>query len=471
MNSKNMKHEMPVSHAFDRWVRQVGVGQSFLKLAAHCQKNKPGFGGFFVVDSERTVVYWDPALEALLGFSAEEMVGEHCLKGNRCTSCIKGCGLAERGEVQDVPLVLHHKSGAEVPLLKSGQAFFDTDGSFMGTVEFLRDASTVPEEGGQKSSASIPVPRRWPGRLVVAFHGMVSSDPKMREIFGVVQSAAKTDSPVLARGESGTGKELLALAVHAESARSESPLVTVNCAAFGPALLQSRLFGHVKGAVEGAISDQSGAFEQASGGSLFLDEISELSLTLQAKLLRALERNEISPIGSTESIPVDVRLITATHNSLRQLVEEGKFRADLMYRLRVVPLFLPPLRERRGDIEILLWHFIDRQNELGGRCVQSVHPDAMRQLLDHDWPGNVRELENVVRYAFAVGRGAEIRSNEMPPELRAHTITSVPVVRLTGEALALQKALKQSGGTIGEAAAAMGMSRPTFWRKRKKYGL
>jgi two-component system, NtrC family, response regulator AtoC len=467
-----MKYETPVSHAFDRWLRQVGVGHGFLKLAAHCQSAKPGFGGFFIVDSDRTVLYWDPALEALLGFSAEDMVGSHCRKGNRCASCNKGCGLAEYGEVQDVALVLHHKNGAEVSLRKSGQAFFDEHGSFLGTIEFLRDANVVSEsEGSVSLEEKTPSPRRWPGRSFVAFHGMSSADSRMREIFGVVQSAAKTDSPVLARGESGTGKELLALAVHAESERMDAPLVTVNCAAFGPALLESRLFGHVKGAVEGATSDQIGAFEQASGGTLFLDEIAELPLALQAKLLRTLERNEISPIGSTESVPIDVRLIAATQRSLRQLVQEGKFRADLMYRLRVVPLFLPPLRERRGDIEILLWHFIDQQNDLEGRVVNGVHPDAMRQLLDYDWPGNVRELENVVRYAFAVGRGGEIRSNEMPPELRVESFAAAPVVALSGEALVMQKALKQSGGNIGEAAGRLGMSRPTFWRKRKKYGL
>jgi transcriptional regulator with PAS, ATPase and Fis domain len=264
----------------------------------------------------------------------------------------------------------------------------------------------------------------------------------------------------------------LARAIHRESTRAAGPFVAVNCAALTPALMESELFGHVKGAFTGAVRDHDGIFRQAHGGTLFLDEIAELPLELQAKLLRVLEDHSVTPVGASRSFAVDVRIVAATHQSLRKRVAGGLFREDLMFRLRVVPLFIPPLRDRRRDISVLLWRFIGDHNAHGQRSVESVEPTAMRALLDHEWSGNVRELKNVVDYAFAVGRGPEISLEQLPPELREQPAASAPAAHADAEEAArIKAALRETNGHIGKAAALLGISRPTLWRKRRNLGL
>jgi transcriptional regulator with PAS, ATPase and Fis domain len=309
-----------------------------------------------------------------------------------------------------------------------------------------------------------------------AFHGLVSRDAVMKRAFQTIRNVAETDATVLVRGESGSGKELVARAIHVESHRAKGPFVAVNCAALTPGLLESELFGHVRGAFTGAVKDRTGLFEQAEGGTLFLDEVAELPLETQSKLLRVLEERVVTRVGASKERPVDVRIIAATHRALRAEVDAGRFREDLMYRLRVVPIFLPPLRDRPGDVEVLLRTFLRRFNETGPRRVETVAPDAMRALLDHDWPGNVRELRNVVEYAFAVGRGEELLLAELPPELtEARTLSGADeplgVLDAEAEARRLREALQLEGGRVGAAARRLGMSRATFWRKRRKHGL
>jgi transcriptional regulator with PAS, ATPase and Fis domain len=244
-------------------------------------------------------------------------------------------------------------------------------------------------------------------------------------------------------------------------------------------LLESELFGHVRGAFTGAIKDHSGLFQRANGGTLFLDEVAELPLELQAKLLRVLQERNYIPVGGSRTIDVDVRIVAATHRSIREEVKNGHFREDLMYRLRVVPIFLPPLRERREDISLLIWHFISQHNDERVRIIEKIDPQAMRLLLDYTWPGNVRELHNVVEYAFAVGRGSTLRLSELPPEFRESRVVGTqkqpakhnPALDTEDEAAAIRQALAQSQGRAGKAADLLGMSRATFWRKRKALGL
>lgn len=301
---------------------------------------------------------------------------------------------------------------------------------------------------------------------------MSSADPRMHQAFQILRNVAETDAAVVVRGESGTGKELAARAVHAESHRSDGPFLAFNCAALSPALLESELFGHVRGAFTGAVRDRKGLFERAHGGTLFFDEVAELPLELQAKLLRVLQERSFVPVGGSALRRVDVRIVAATHTSLRAEVAAGRFREDLMYRLRVVPIFLPPLRERRVDIEILLRQFIEEHNHRGGRRIDRVSPEAMRALLDHGWRGNVRELINVVRYAFAVARGGELLLDELPPEFREGSPPRPQAPHPADqEAARLRAALIQADGHVGRAAASLGMSRPTFWRKRKKHNI
>ena len=362
--------------------------------------------------------------------------------------------------MRDVPLTLYRADGEPIALRKTARAFFDDEGEFAGGVEVLvRDPS--------QAAVAPPVP----DQPVESFHGLSSVDPAMFQVFETCRRVAETEVPVLARGESGTGKELVARAIHLESGRASRPFVAVNCAALTASLMESELFGHVKGAFTGALRDREGIFRQADGGTLFLDEVAELPLDLQAKLLRVLEEGEVSPVGGSSAIAVDVRHVAATHRSLRRRVASGQFREDLMFRLRVVPIFLPPLRERRGDVVALLWRFIGERNQAGPRFVERIAPDAMRALLDYRWPGNVRELRNVIDYAFAVGRGAEIRLDELPPELREVAPPLQPKSEYVDEPTRIRTALRESGGHIGKAAERLGVSRPTLWRWRKKWGI
>jgi transcriptional regulator with PAS, ATPase and Fis domain len=302
---------------------------------------------------------------------------------------------------------------------------------------------------------------------------MVSQDPGMHRAFEIVRNVAATEATVLVRGESGTGKELVARALHLESRRKDGPFLAVNCAAISPSLLESELFGHIRGAFTGAVKDRAGLFQQANGGTLFLDEVAELPLDLQAKLLRVLQERVVVPVGGNDPVPVDIRVVAATHTSLRDAVARGRFREDLLYRLRVVPIFLPPLRDRLGDIEILLWQFIERQNQIGPRRIDRLQPEVLTRLRAHRWPGNVRELGNVVEYAFAVGRGPAFSEADLPPDLVETARGAPPAAHLTedDERSRLLAALESAGGHVGRAAELLGMSRPTFWRHRKRLGV
>lgn len=332
-------------------------------------------------------------------------------------------------------------------------------------------------EPADAGGARIREPRSFGDAL--CFHGMWTRAAAMKETVRNLERIAESGSTVLVRGESGTGKEHVARALHELSKRRGQPFVAVNCAALMPSLLESELFGHVKGAFTGAIKARAGLFEQANGGSIFLDEVAEMPLELQSKLLRVLEERKITPVGGARSRTVDVRLISATHQSLRRAVAAGRFREDLMYRLRVVPIFIPPLRERRGDIELLVSVFVHAQIKRGARGFSRVEPEAMRALLDYPWPGNVRELSNAIEYACVVGRSEALSLADLPPEFRegdlAHPIqTAEPRAAeraLPPEARELARALERAGGHKARAAEELGMHRTTLWRKLKQYGL
>ncbi len=447
-----MKHLLPMlrpTEPLDRWVDSVGGGASVAALASLLPD-----AVVFVVDADRRILFWSDGAERLLGFKAGDVLGQPCGAGNRCRHCASGCGISERGVVEDAALTLHHADGRPVRLRKTARAFFDDAGAFLGGVEVL-----VPD--------TTQTPNYTPRGE--HFHELTSVDEAMHAVFQVCRNVADTHATVLVRGESGTGKELIARAIHAESPVSAGPMVSINCASLSPTLMESELFGHEKGAFTGASQKRDGIFVRAHGGTLFLDEVAELPIGLQAKLLRVLEEREVLPVGGSHPIQVDVRLIAATHRALRDEVQAGRFREDLLYRLRVVPIYLPPLRDRRGDVEALAERFIAERNRLGPRLVESVAPEAMRALLDHSWPGNVRELRNVVEYAFAVGRGPEILRSELPPELRSDA--PVRPTKARSEEQTIRATLAACGGHLGQAAEQLGISRATLWRKRKQYGI
>ena len=303
--------------------------------------------GVFAVNRNQEVVFWSQGASDLLGFAPQEMLGQHCLKANRCKQCMTGCGVASNGAIADIPLTLYRQDGTEVRVRKTARAFRATDGSFQGGIEVLVPEAVADARESDGLQARLDAPKTEDSSMR-EFHGLLSAAPDMLRAFDVIRNVAETDSTVLIRGESGTGKELAARAVHLESHRSDGPFLAVNCAALSPTLLQSELFGHVKGAFTGAVRERRGLFQQADGGTLFLDEVAELPMDLQAKLLRVLQERTVTPVGGTRSIAVDIRIVAATHRALRQKVQRGEFREDLMYRLRVVPIYLPPLRERRG---------------------------------------------------------------------------------------------------------------------------
>lgn len=321
------------------------------------------------------------------------------------------------------------------------------------------------------------------------FAQFVGMSAEMQRVYRRILQVAPTDSTVLITGESGTGKELVARSIHAQSQRSEQPFVAVDCTSLAENLLESELFGHVKGSFTGAIQTKTGLFKVADRGTLFLDEIGNLSLTIQAKLLRVLQAREVTPIGSTQPIPIDIRLVAATNRSLRELVARGEFREDLFFRLNIIPVELPPLRERRGDIRLLAVHFLRRFAEEFGRDVRSFSPEALDLLERYSFPGNVRELENLVERATVLAAGLAIRCEDLElntPEANKTAPASIPlsfdelrerkrVLREQAveplERAFLLEALNRNDWNITRAAQEVGMLRPNFQALLKKQGI
>jgi transcriptional regulator with PAS, ATPase and Fis domain len=295
----------------------------------------------------------------------------------------------------------------------------------------------------------------------------------MQEVYELIESVAPSDATVLIEGESGTGKELVANAVHFQSARSNSPFIKVSCAALSETILESELFGHVKGAFTGAYRDRTGRFEQAHGGTLFLDEIGEIGPAVQVKLLRVLQEREIERVGDMKTRKVDVRIIAATNRNLKQLVQEGRFREDLYYRLKVVTIEMPPLRSRKQDIPLLVEIFVSSLNAKYKKTVTGISPASMDLLMEYAWPGNVRELENAMEHAFVKVRKDVLLPADFPHELRQEASAAVDQ---RGAARGLDRnyliaMLKRSGGSRTKAARALGIDRTTLWRHLKKHNI
>ena len=414
---------------------------------------------FYVLDSQQQVLYWSLGVEQLTGLNADDVVGKPCVS----IYSVKDDAIDNSYLINiTMPEGSTTQVRQFVEVLKD-----DTSGINAYVVRLTQTVKNSFSSTQLESSSD-------------SFQGLISRSPAMQAVFQIIENAAETTATVLVRGESGSGKELVAKAIHDLSGRRSAPFLAINCAALSSSLLESELFGHVRGAFTGAIKDHHGLFHRAQGGTLFLDEVAELPLELQAKLLRVIQERNYIPVGGDKSISVDVRIVAATHRSLREEVKQGHFREDLMYRLRVVPIFLPPLRERREDIGLLLWHFIKLHNADNFRHIEKIEPQAMRTLLDYSWPGNIRELHNVVEYAFAVGRGTVLRSSELPPEFREPKPINVGYAVKPSfyqplspdqEREAIKKALETTYGRVSPAAAIVGMSRATFWRKRKLYGV
>jgi two-component system response regulator PilR (NtrC family) len=327
-------------------------------------------------------------------------------------------------------------------------------------------------------------------RRLTGLDHMIGTSGKMREIFELIGNIAPQSSRVLITGESGTGKELVARAIHENSARSKNPFITINCGAFPETLLESELFGYVKGAFTGANDNRRGLFQAANGGTLFLDEIGNMSVTMQVKLYRVLQEGKVRPIGSTEESDVDVRVIAATNKELEKEIAEGRFREDLYYRLSVIPVHLPPLRERREDIPLLAREFLARYAKSMNKPIDGIEPEAMRRLEVYDWPGNVRELENTIERAVALESATRITIEALPDRIRNHFQGAAPFAPHNGDGPSLPEAgmnleeyiqqlersyllaaLERSGGVRTQAAELLKMSYRSFRHYAKKYGV
>jgi two-component system, NtrC family, response regulator HydG len=311
------------------------------------------------------------------------------------------------------------------------------------------------------------------------FLGMVGSSPVMRNVFEIIEKAALSEAPLIIFGETGTGKELVANAIHRLGKRRDRPFIQLNCAALNDSLLESELFGHVKGAFTGASGHRQGRFEAANGGDIFLDEIGDLPLSIQVKLLRTLETKQVERVGDHRPIRVDVRIITATNRNLDQLVAEGKFREDFYFRINVIPIHLPPLRKRPEDIPALADHFVRRLRRKSGKDIPGLSAEAMERFTRHRWPGNrwpgnVRELRGALEYAFVVAEKGPIRLEHLPVQMKAPSCSWKPRGRfqappMQDEKTALVEALIQCQGNQTQAASVLGVNRVTVWHRIKKY--
>ena len=358
-------------------------------------------------DLERRITYFNRAAEEITGWPRDELLGKDCHEAFGTPFCGQHCSFFEGTSncmvKQNYPLNIVTKQGDPKQISVSVSSIVDEEGKIIGHVGLFQDIT------------SLVGLRVWEG--ADGYPGIVGRAPKLINIFNKIHELSKFDYPVLLMGETGTGKELVAHAVHSESKRASCPFVAINCGALPEGLAESELFGHVKGAFSGAIRDKKGRFELAHTGTIFLDEVAELPKVIQVTLLRVLESGTFEPVGGEKTITVDVRIISATNRDLKREVERHNFREDLFYRLNVVPLYLPPLRERKDDIPLLIDHFL-RQARGQGQKEARFSEKARTLMLTYDWPGNVRELRSVIQYALAGSKTSLMGPEDLPPELR-----------------------------------------------------
>jgi PAS domain S-box-containing protein len=418
--------------------------------------------GVFSVDEQWRITSLNRAAEQLLGIPRSEALGRPCREVFKTDLCNDACPLRYTWET-GLPIRNHaiHFTDAEgrrIPVSICTNLLRDGRGAVVGAVESFRDLSV--EETLRKEI-----------RGKHTFHEIVSKSPKMRQLFEVLPTIARTDSTVLIEGETGTGKELLARAVHALSQRRNRPFVIVNCGALPDTLLESELFGYEAGAFTGARSDKPGKISRAHRGTLFLDEVGEMSAALQVRLLRVLQDGVFEPLGSVTSIEVDARFIAATHHDLSRDVAEGSFREDLFYRLNVVPVRLPPLRERREDIPLLVDYFLGRFSASFGREISGIAPEVLQLLASHDYPGNIRELESTLEHACVMCTGGTVQLEHLPAswhERAPATADGLAAEVSDHEAQLIREALERHGWHRAAAARELGIHKATLFKKIRK---
>jgi len=419
--------------------------------------------GVFTIDNDKNITSFNKAAEKITGVKKEHARGQKCFdifQANICqTSCALEKTLKTGKEIIDLSINILNKEGKTVPISISTAVLKDKNGKVMGGVETFRDLSSLEELKKEISKQ-------------YTFEDIISKNHHIQKIFDVLPDIAESESTVLIQGASGSGKELFARAIHNLSPRKGRPYVVVNCGALPDTLLESELFGYVKGAFTDAKKDKPGRFALAEGGTLFLDEIAELSTALQVKLLRVLQQKEYEPLGATQPLKAHVRIIAATNKDLSQLLARGLFREDLYYRLNVVKIDLPSLSTRREDIPLLIEHFINQFNLKKGKKISGISTEVMEMIMKHEFPGNVRELENLIEHAFVLCHGSQIGVEHLPVDfvkkLGGEKVTTPQVnILKDAEAKVIIETLKKWGGNRAKAAQELGIDKSTLWRKMK----
>ena len=423
--------------------------------------------GVFTVDSDRIITSFNSAAEKITGIPASKAIGKRCsdvLHSDICENCLLNKTLKTGVQTIDRPVNIVNDRGETIPISISTAVLRDDNGEVLGAVETFRDLSAIEhlrKELDQKYT----------------IEDIISRSPEIHKLFAILPDIAESESTVLIQGPSGSGKELFARAIHSLSPRKDRANVVINCGTLPHQLFESELFGYVKGAFTDAKLDKMGKLANAEGGTVFFDEIGDLPLTTQVKLLRLLQQREYEPLGGTKPVKADIRIVAATNKDLRELVAQGKFRDDLYFRLAVVKFDLPALKQRREDIPYLVDHFIKKFNARKGKRIISVSPDVMNILLQHDFPGNVRELENIIEYGFVICRGSIIQTEHLPAELRQPDVEthatepsdSTPVTQSLDELDRILSALRKHGGNMSRASEELGIHRTTLWRKLKRH--
>lgn len=443
--------------------------------------------GLFTLNARGMITSWNRSMEKISGYTAFEAVGKTCeliecsrCFGKKCPANIDKCGVIKHGKTEAKECFMRHKDGHDIPVIKNARLAKDDDGLVLGIVETITDLTEL-----KKIKKTIEEAQRKL-KKVHRLGNIIGKSAVMQNVFDAIRAAANSQANVLIQGESGTGKELVASAIHYNSSNSENPMITVNCSALSETLLESELFGHVKGAFTGAHRDRKGRFEQADHGTIFLDEIGELTPYMQIKLLRVLQEREIERVGDSKRIKIDIRILAATHKDLFSLTREGKFREDLFYRLKVFPIHVPPLRERRDDIPLLANHFIQKGNKREGKKISKLTPEAMERIMEHFWLGNVRELENAIEHAFVLCEADRIELKDLPIEIRTpelykrnpymninrgpgHTVINFQNSKLTKQMLL--GLLDDCKWNKAEVARRINKSRTAVWKYMKKWDI
>ena len=422
--------------------------------------------GVLTVDNEWRITSFNPAAERITGHRAENVMGKQCYDVMQSETCKTNCPLRKtmttKMPIYDYEIEIINAQGKVVPVSVNTALLIDEQNSIIGGVETFRDLSIfkkLTEELHNKYS----------------YEKIIGKDKKMQKVYNLLETISPINTTVLITGETGTGKELVACAIHHNSPRKHKPFIKIDCSAIPETLIESELFGYMKGAFTDARADKPGKFQLADKGTIFLDEISNIPLSVQAKLLRVIEEQAFEPLGGVKTIRVDVRIIAATNIDLQKSIAQATFRQDLYYRINVVLVTLPPLRARSGDIPLLVSHFITLFNEKFGKAISRLSQNAMDVLLDYPWPGNVRQLEHAIEHAFIHCTGRTIHVNHLPDDINHSNGVLKPTLMINKNPLlkmeqdVIVKTLHQNKGNRRKTANALGISRITLWRKMKKH--